>query len=164
MVLVDPPRLRWFVAGITAGGPVVPLLRSDDGNLSPYVSLAFDEQLSFLRHRLCGVLQRGSDRLYQRDMKARQIVVLLSDLLEAAAPGSNGLTPRLAEHLVEWLTSPPIAFFLIERRADDQTELTPLAGTIDAEWSSALRLNLAEVLAMTKEPERWELAKWKSSA
>ena len=67
-VLIDTSRLRWYVAGIRLDGEPLPLLRSEAGNLSPYLGIPFDDQVSFLRHRLSGVLQRGCDRLWGRQI------------------------------------------------------------------------------------------------
>src|SRR5262249_3886796 len=72
LVLVETARLRWFVAALGLDGQAVPLLRSEEGDLEKYRGLAFDEQVAFLRHRFCGVLQRGCDRLWARDSKACQ--------------------------------------------------------------------------------------------
>ena len=73
-VLIETSRLRWYVAGIGLDGEPLPLLRSEAGNLSPYLGIPFDDQVSFLRHRLSGVLQRGCDRLWGRQKKPCQIV------------------------------------------------------------------------------------------
>jgi len=51
-VLIETASLRWYVAGIGLEGEPLPLLKSEAGNLSPYLGLPFDEQVSFLRHRL----------------------------------------------------------------------------------------------------------------
>ena len=50
-----------------------------------------------------GVLQRGCDRLWRREEKPRQIVFVANGLFSEATPE---LTQRVADHLVEWMTSP----------------------------------------------------------
>ena len=60
VILVETVRLRWFVAAVGLDGVATPLLCSEADDLGPYRGLDFDEQVAFLRHRFCGVLQRGS--------------------------------------------------------------------------------------------------------
>src|SRR5437764_7082220 len=84
LVLVETARLRWFVASLGLDGRAAPLLRSEAGDLDKYLSLPFDEQGSFLRHRFCGVLQRGCDRLWGRSSKACQFVIVFDGLLPDA--------------------------------------------------------------------------------
>jgi len=111
-VLIETSCLRWYVAGIDLAGKPLPLLRSETGNLNPYLSLPFDDQVSFLRHRLSGVLQRGCDRLWGRQMKPCQIVFVADGpFVQADAE----LTARVAEHFVEWMTRPPVVFFTAAR-------------------------------------------------
>jgi hypothetical protein len=50
-VLIETANLRWYVAGIGLNGEPLPLLRSEVGNLSPYLGVPLDEQVNFLRHR-----------------------------------------------------------------------------------------------------------------
>src|SRR5436190_16393737 len=100
LVLVQTAQLRWFVACLGLDGRVTPLLCSEVGDLEKYRGLDFDEQLAFLRHRFCGVLQRGNDRLFARGRKARQFVFVFEGLL----PEPTGeLTRGIAEHMVLWL-------------------------------------------------------------
>src|SRR5271154_150870 len=97
IVLVEKPRLRWFAAGLSLEcGEVIPLLRSEEGDLAPYREGDVEQQLTFLRHRLCGVLQRASDRLWARELKPCQFVVLFPQRLD-----DGDLTQRLADHFVQ---------------------------------------------------------------
>ena len=64
-VMVDAERRRWLLASTRLDGTVTPLLRSEDGDLDTCQGLGFDEQVSFLRHRLCGVFQRGPTAYFQ---------------------------------------------------------------------------------------------------
>ena len=52
LVLVETARLRWFVASLGLDGRATPLLRSEVGDLDKYLSLPFDEQVSFVVNRL----------------------------------------------------------------------------------------------------------------
>src|SRR4051812_48746383 len=99
VVLVETARLRWFVASLHLDGRVEPLLCSEEGDLEKYRGVEFDEQVSFLRHRFCGVLQRGCDRLWARDCKARRYVIVFEGLL----PEPTGtLTQAVADHYAMW--------------------------------------------------------------
>src|SRR5947209_11105311 len=105
VVLVETARLRWFVASLGLDGRAAPLLRSEVGDLEKYRSLPFDEQVLFLRHRFCGVLQRGCDRLWARGNKACQFVFVF----EGPLPEPTGqLTASVAEHFVQWMLNPPV--------------------------------------------------------
>src|ERR1700730_17021718 len=108
LVLVETARLRWFVASIDRNGQSMPLLRSDVGDLETYRGLEFDEQLAFLRHRFCGALQRGCDRIWARGNKASHFIFGFQGL----RPEATGSLPRaLAEHLAEWMLTPPVVVF-----------------------------------------------------
>src|SRR5437870_9563176 len=109
LVLVETARLRWFVASLGLDGRATPLLRSEVGDLDKYVGLSFDEQVSFLRHRFCGVLQRGCDRLWARGNKACQFVFVFDRALPEAA---GDLTQAVADHLAEWMLNPPVVVFI----------------------------------------------------
>src|SRR5258708_35055651 len=108
IVLVDAARLRWLVAALGLDGALVPLLRSEDGDLATYQGLPFDEQVSFLRHRFCGVLQRGCDRLWPAGKKACHFVFLFDGILPGA---TEELIQQTAEHFVEWMLNPPVVVF-----------------------------------------------------
>src|SRR5260370_13365573 len=123
VVQVETSRLRWFVAAIDLDGPLTPLLCSEVGDLEKYKGLDFDEQVAFLRHRFCGVLQRGCDRLWARDKKACQFVFVFDEPL----PEPTGeLTQRVAEHFAVWMLNPPAAVFVPSGGG-----LVELAGEID---------------------------------
>jgi hypothetical protein len=156
-VFVETVSLRWFVAGIDFGAVAVPLVCSEPGNLAAYLGLALDEQVSFLRHRFAGVLQRGCDRLWGRQQKPYQIV-FVTDAPFVDAPAE--LTRRVAEHFVAWMTSPSVAFFT--RRAGisptEPTILELVAGALDPDWRTALELGLSQVVAAAQQSGAFELA------
>jgi hypothetical protein len=156
VVFVETSRLRWFVAAIGQDGVVLPLVCSEEGNLSPYLDLSFDEQVAFLRHRLCGVLQRGCDRLWARMKKAQQIAIVLERPLDRCP---ENLTQRVADHFVEWMSNPPVAFFVREQSVADGElpRLNCLAGELTASWQSLLSAALTSLLAATADSSLWEL-------
>ena len=156
-VLIETASLRWYVAGIGLAGEPLPLLRSEAGNLSPYLDLPFDEQVSFLRHRLSGVLQRGCDRLWGRQMKPCQIVFVADGHFAQAAPE---LTRRVAEHFVEWMTRPAVVFFTCGDgfAACDNLSLRTEAGELDDQLRQALDAGLPALLAARDQPDAWDLS------
>jgi hypothetical protein len=155
-VLVDTAERRWFVAGITHRGQAVPLMCSEAGNLDPYVGVVFDEQVSFLRHRLSGVLQRGCDRLWGRQMKPCQIVFVADDEFQNT---SSDLTQRVADHFVEWMSKPPVAFFTCENGWSTSVGLTlnQLAGNLDQADQQALAEGLPRLIAALDDRDLWEV-------
>src|SRR5688572_12820428 len=133
LVLVEAARLRWFVAAVGLDGELIPLLRSEDGDLSPYEGLDFDDQVGFLRHRFCGALQRGCDRLWARDKKARQFLFLFEGPLGDPA---GTLTQAVADHFVLWMLNPPVAVFA---GPDGLPRLDRVAGDLDPTLEGLVR-------------------------
>ncbi|MCA9139736.1 MAG: hypothetical protein KDB00_23350 [Planctomycetales bacterium] len=156
-VTIETQNQRWFVAGITLSGEPIELMCSEPGNLTPYVGKEFDEQVSFLRHRLSGVLQRGCDRLWGRMMKPCQIVFITDD---AFADADDQLGCRVAEHFVQWMTRPPVVFYQCQNGWSDPSEvkLDCLAGTIDDEVHQAFVNGLPALVGSLRHLERWERA------
>ena len=151
-ILVETASLRWFVGGIGLDGKELPLLRSANGDLSPYQGVDEAEQLSFLRHRLCGVLQRGCDRLWARQLKPCHIVFVTDGPFPRASPD---LAARLAQHLKEWLWNPPVVFYT---QSEATPALTRLAGEIPSEFQSALDDGLPKLWQAMHQADRWEQA------
>jgi hypothetical protein len=162
VVLVEGARLRWFVAALDLGGGVVPLLRSEDGDLGAYRGLSFDDQVSFLRHRFCGVVQRGCDRLWPAGRKPCQFAFLFAGPLPDA---SAELIPRLADHFAEWMLSPPAVVFARAAGFDGTAPLAPswLAGTIERPAAGALDAGLAPLLKAAADPDVWEVSQRKGT-
>ncbi|PQO38776.1 hypothetical protein C5Y96_02525 [Blastopirellula marina] len=154
-VLIETASFRWYVAGIDQEGNTTPLLCSQEGDLSQYVGESFDEQASFLRHRLSGVLQRGCDRLWGKMMKPYEIVFIADNLFREA---DESLTQRVAEHFDQWMTSPPVVFFLIETDSQPcSPKLSTVAGQIAAEWRDALDKGFPSMISKCGEKDPWEL-------
>jgi hypothetical protein len=157
VVALEPGKLRWFVAGVGLDGEVLPLLRSEEGNLAPYVAAPPDEQVLFLRHRLAGVLQRGCDRLWSRDKKACRIVFAADRHFERDDPG---LTQRVAEHFATWMLKPPVSFFLTSAAWSDPACRCErdLAGSMDEVSAAALDVAWPKLRALLADPAAWELS------
>src|SRR5437588_9991188 len=109
LVLVETARLRWFVASLGLDGRATPLLRSEVGDLDKYRGLPFDEQVAFLRHRFCGVLQKGCDRLWARGLKASQFAIVFEGVLPDP---TGGLVRAVADHFTLRMVNPPAAAFV----------------------------------------------------
>jgi hypothetical protein len=146
VVLIEASRLRWFVAAIGPDGRAETLLRSDVGNLAKYRGLEFDEQVSFLRHRFCGVLQRGCDRLWGRREKACQFAFVFDEPLPEPA---GRLTEAVSQHFLEWLLNPPVVVYT--------GALNRMAGAIDPAWEERLRAALDGLWAAREDVAAWEL-------
>lgn len=156
VVLVETAALRWFVAALELDGRTVPLLRSEDGDLAKYRGLAFDEQVAFIRHRFCGVLQKGCDKLWVRDLKACQFAIVFEGLL----PDPTGtLTQAAAEHFAVWMVNPPA---VVSNRPDESAPPERLAGHIDAPLAELLNAHLGELLTSRNDPDAWELLRKKA--
>jgi hypothetical protein len=155
-VLIDVARLQWHVGSISLEGSAIPLIRSEPGNLEPCLGVPLDEQVGFLRHRFAGVLQRGCDRMWGRQLKPRQIVFVADGPFPDGGPV---LTRRVAEHFVDWMVSPPVVYF--ERQgAFSAPEITPLqsiAGDFDELLLPALTVGLASLYAATNNNDDWEI-------
>lgn len=160
VVLIETIPLRWYAVAIGAEGRVIPLLRSDNGNLDQYRGLEPDAQLSFLRHRVAGVLQRGCDRLYPKGMKVTHFLLIADgDYPNAAA----GTTSGLAKHFVEWMINPPVTYLLHRAGFTQQPaagaldDLETIAGDFPEPIASGLRANWSEIIGLVAQPDRWEL-------
>jgi len=148
LVLVETARLRWFVAAVGLDGQATPLLRSDVGDLEKYRTLDFDEQVAFLRHRFCGVLQRGCDRLWARTWKACHFVFVFDALL----PDATGrLTQEVAEHFTQWMLNPPVVVFHRARPG-----LERLTGELDSTREKLVRAHLDTLYAAREDASVWE--------
>jgi hypothetical protein len=157
LVLVETVRLRWFVASVGLDGLSVPLLRSEEGDLEKYRGLDFDEQVSFLRHRLCGVLQRGCDRIWARGCRARQFVILFEGLLPDP---TQRLTQVVAEHFTQWMLNPPVVVFnrVAGIEPGEVPQLECLAGHLDPPLEELLLAGLGELQTARQDIALWELA------
>jgi hypothetical protein len=156
VITVETARLRWFVAALGLNGPPVPLLCSEVGDLEKYASLNFDEQIAFLRHRFCGVMQRGCDRLWALGMKACQFVILFDGFL---ADSTGRLTHAVADHMAQWMLNPPLIVFNLAgtSRPSQPAPLENLAGHMERPLEHVLFANLGELHAACLDLSAWEL-------
>ena len=154
VVLIETTTLRWLLAKVGLDGDVTPLLRSEAGNLRAQQQLDADEQLAFLRHRLSGALQRGCNRLWSREMKPCQILMLADGTLPHAA---GDLTSRLAEHFVQWMTRPAVTFWQYDFHALADDLPAPLAGELPGPYHEAIISGLAQLHEALQHDECWEL-------
>ncbi len=160
VVLIETVPLRWHVAAIGSDNFVIPLLRSNDGNLDQYRNLESDAQLSFLRHRFAGVLQRGCDRLYPKGMKVSHFLLIADGHYPNA---SEDITPGLAEHFVEWMINPPVTYllhrseFTQEAAAGPHDQFELVAGELPDDIAMMLGDSWSEIVALLGQPDRWEL-------
>ena len=161
LVLVETARLRWFLAAVDFDGRPIPLLRSEDGDLERYRGLSFDEQVAFLRHRFCGVLQRGCDRIWAQHSKACHFVFVFEELL----PDPTGrLTQAVSEHFSQWMLNPPVVVFHGTGLSgpNEVPRLDRLAGHLDQPLVVLLLARLGGLVAAQEDLGAWELS-WKKS-
>lgn len=153
--IVRSEKQQWFVAGVTPDGSVTTLVRSEPGNLDAYVGRGLDDQVSFLRHRLSGALQRAYDRLWDHQMKTQHIVIVL----EGNFPqGDPALPKSIAEHFNLWMTCPEATTFAsASLSCDDRLdEYERLAGTLPEKDTQALQAGWADLMAAIEQPAQWE--------
>lgn len=160
VVLIETGAERWYVAGVSLAGEPIPLMRSKAGDLHAYVGAAPDEQVNFLRHRLSGVLQRGSDRLWGRQKKPCQIVFVADDYFTHAPPE---LTQQVADHFDQWMVNPPVVFFVADG-AFSPHMLKRVAGAIESLHHEALETGLPALLSAINKNELWELSQRKPNS
>lgn len=156
IVLIETQRQRWFAGASDDAGQTIPLMRSDEGNLDQYVGLEFDEQISFLRHRLAGVLQRGCDRLYAKQMKAEQFLLAADGDFPDADPR---VTNALAEHFVQWMINPPVVYLRTagQFELDHAADWEVIAGELPADADESVSEAVRELAARRNRPDDWEL-------
>lgn len=158
VVLIDTTGMRWRMGGIGEDGSAFPLIASQPDDLSFYRPLTYDEQASFLRHRFCGVLQRGCDRLWGLMKKAKQFVLLIDGDFPDAPPE---LTARTADHLAGWMVNPPLSFHRVENCSAIgkwNGELVTVAGELDEASLDNLKAGLLELAELAQQPAHWEEA------
>ncbi len=153
-VVVNTSRQQWFVAGVDFDGSVDPLVRSEPGNLDHYADQPGDEQLSFLRHRLSGSMQRGCDRLWARNAKAARIVLIVDDDFPG---GEADLLVRLAEHFHVWMTSPPVSCYRGAGGVSDLESFDCLVGEPEPEQAAALGQALPTLFQRMTDADLWEV-------
>ncbi|MBI1247892.1 hypothetical protein GC197_08575 [bacterium] len=160
-VLLECHQLRWYAASIDQAGVLTPLLCSPQHDLAGYIGQPFDDQASYLRHRLAGVLQRGCDRLWGKMMKPRQVVFVADSQFPEADPS---LTQRVADHFYQWMTSPPIVFYMIAPGSPTcNPKLMPVVGDLLEGWQTPLDEGFPKMITKCSQSDPWELVLSKPS-
>ena len=157
VVVILAARQQWYVAGISmVDGSVDCLVRSEPSNLDAYVGQESDAQLSFLRHRLSGALQRGFDRIWAKGCKASRIVMIADDSLPESTPD---LMKRLAEHFEVWMTRPPVTFLQGQGslQIEDLQSLEWLVGAMDDDETRMLQEKLPVLKDQILQSDAWEV-------
>ena len=155
VVVIRTACQQWFVAGSTERDHLLPLACSEPGNLGEYVGLPPDEQLSFMRHRIAGAIQRGFDRLYAKEAKAHQIVLLIDDEFPEASPN---LLQRLGDHFTAWMTRPPVCCYrgTSETGSCTAQQLICISGPMDQAWAELFAKALPQLTESLESEELWE--------
>ncbi|MCA9065325.1 MAG: hypothetical protein KDA96_19790, partial [Planctomycetaceae bacterium] len=154
-ILIQTGNLQWYVASVSMDGFVQPLLVSEPGDLATYQGQEFDEQVSFLRHRFCSILQRGCDRVWGRMQKPCQVIFIADGEFPQALPE---LSRRVATNVVDWVAKPPVISLIISDRTDDNLwgHAQILAGTISDDHQHLLAMHLPQIRDEQSHAERWE--------
>ena len=146
----DLVTCRWSVASIDAAGVVDPLVQSAAEDLALCSLGTFDEQTSFLRHRIAGALQRGSDRMWGRRRKSELFAI---EFLTADNARDGELIARVAQHFCLWMVKPPVVCL------QGEPGQAPSVLVTNAESPDKERIvaGLTNMRALTPEAQRWEL-------
>jgi hypothetical protein len=160
LIAIETAKLRWYLAGITPEGEILPLLRSQVGDFDNYLGAEFDDQVSFLRHRFSGVIQRGADRLLRDGRRPGRIVFLADGPFQRAG---RELTDRVAEFFAQWMNNPSILYFVgdIGENIESDGKLHPLerlAGESDAQLEAGMDALRPALAAMMHDSLKWETA------
>lgn len=148
VTLLESDAKRWSVAALDRETDIRPLAQSQAGNLDGYAAKSFDEQTSFLRHRIAGSLQRGADRLWPLNLKASLFVVWFDHTFDAAeAP----LIQRVADNFVQWIANPPVVCF------HDGL----IAGELSESDQEFITTQMQDVRRAVIDESRWEIIPFK---
>lgn len=142
---------RWSIASIDAAGEIDPLVQSAANDLASYTHGTFDEQTSFLRHRVAGALQRGCDRLWGRARKAEMFAI---EFGPADADTDSALITRVAKHFCVWMVKPPVVCL----QADTDSTLSILAANTESPDQQRITSGLTAMRPLTAQPGLWETA------
>ncbi len=141
----------WSVASVNSSFDVAPIIQSQPSDLEPWGDGTLDEQLSFLRHRIAGILQRGTDRLWGRQQKAQLFVV---GFRCDDNPATREVVAKVSEHFCTWMLKPPIICLCVQ---GDGTLECIASNTASDEYGSFAAV-LQEIRTLANESELWELA------
>ncbi len=124
--------------------------------MTDYRGLEPEAQRAWLRHCIAGVLQRGCDRLFARNMRAEHFELIAARHFPDAA---EGLTEQLADHFVQWMINPPVTFLLTPPGFVDESPVQwqLVAGELPEAIDRALHRGLPELVSELEAPAAWEL-------
>jgi hypothetical protein len=90
-------------------------------------------------------------------MKPGQVIFVADASFPHADPD---LTQRVAEHFVDWMTNPPVVFFVSDNGfpRNGEATLRRLAGGLDHARHDALDRGLPQLLGAIERDDGWELA------
>lgn len=141
----------WSVASVNRSFEIAPLIQSQPHDLDPWRIGSFDEQVTFLRHRIAGLLQRGSDRLWGRQQKAQLFTI---DYWYEENEASLAVVTSVAQHFCTWMLKPPV--ICVRLSADGALDC--IATNTSYEDLSDIASALQEIRIQAAQPDLWELA------
>jgi len=141
----------WSVASVNGSFEIAPLVQSQPHDLATWQQGSFDEQVSFLRHRIAGLLQRGSDRLWGRQQKAQLFMI---DFWYEKDDASNEVITSVAQHFCTWMLKPPV--ICVRLRTDGV--LGCIASNTSYDQLNDIAASLQTIRTLARQPELWELA------
>lgn len=150
-VHLDLTRRTWSVASVNVEFEVVPLVQSQPDDLAPWSEGTVDEQVSFLRHRIAGVLQRGADRLWGRQQKARLFAIAFLCEDNKAA---NDIVDSVAQHFCTWMLKPPVVCL----RFQDDNVVQQIAANTSCHDLDDLAGALRQIHTLMGQPDLWDFA------
>lgn len=140
---------RWSVAAIDHAAVVDPLLQSAPLDLDSCRAGSLDERTSFLRHRIAGALQRGSDRLWGTKRRSELFAI---EFATANRANDDELIERVADHFCGWMVRPPVVCL----QHTPGEPLSVLASNADAPDQQRIAAGLTTMRPLTQQPEHWE--------
>lgn len=144
---IDLPGCCWSVGSIDAAAHIDPLVQSPLDDIVRYKPVSTEERISFLRHRIAGALQKGTDRLWGRERKAELIAI---EFATADAAEEVELVSRVAEHFCVWMVRPPVICLHVKAGAASSV----LASNTDSADLNRIRTGLAAMRLLTKQSRR----------
>jgi hypothetical protein len=141
----------WSVASVNRSFEIAPLVQSHPHDLDPWCTGPFDNQVTFLRHRIAGLLQRGSDRLWGRQQKAQLFTI---DYFFEEDEASLEVITSVAHHFCTWMLKPPVVCL----RLDADGALNCIASNTSHDEFSDIASALQEIRTQADQPGLWELA------
>ncbi|EMI17933.1 hypothetical protein RMSM_05135 [Rhodopirellula maiorica SM1] len=88
-------------------------------------------------------------------MKANHFVLIADgDFPEA----DENVTPRLAEHFVQWMMNPPVVYLRAPQgfNVQDTADLEVIAGDFPEEIASTVQAGLSQLVALQSDADCWE--------